>query len=113
VRIYRIERAGFGPYRHPTHRSEVIGLDGFSSENRPLPHSDGLGRIIPENHRYGFRTKSLMKEWFKEKDRENLRKNHFRCRVYEVKKKHVRVGRRQVTFDITKARRLKEIVSLA
>lgn len=108
--VYRVEHpeTGRGPYTHAAYKNvncESYGIDGLSSKKRPMPYSDGLGYDYEHpGHRFGFHDYRKLANWFSKEDKQNLAKHGFVCRVYSVPKKHVRLGSKQLTFDITKSK---------
>jgi hypothetical protein len=78
-----------------------------------MPYADGIKEQL-EYGRFGFESLEKLKKWFPKKDRRLLKKSDFEVVVYRVKKKHVRLGGKQVVFDyrsakpVRKSRVLKE-----
>lgn len=103
--VYRVEKNGIGPYRHDEVDDKLYcKISSHNScYNRPGPIRDGIS-IGPYNSdiHFGFKDIEQLKAWFKGA-RSALRKNGFNLVVYDVPKRWVYVGGKQVGFNMSKA----------
>ena len=105
MRVWRVEErvSRQGPYYNREKWDPPNG--GIASDRHPMPYSDGLNYDeYPNEHRFGFADVSAMKRWFDPKDRSRLVKADFVCRIYEVPKEHVRLGKSQLVFSAAHAK---------
>ena len=108
MKVFRIEDIfECGPYcRNHIIRHNVHGIR--SQKIRPAPWNDGIS-YYSKDHYFGFQNLEELKRWFTQKDRKSFRKNKYRICVYEVKEKHLIIGKKQVAFIKNKSKR-KEIL---
>lgn len=102
--VYRVEKNGIGPYRHDGVDEKLYcKISSHNSDNnRPGPNRDGISvRSSPDIH-FGFKDIEQLKTWFKGA-RSALRKNGFNLVIYDVPKRWVYVGGKQVGFNMSKA----------
>ena len=109
--VYRVEKNGIGPYRHDEVDDKLWHkiASHNSGNSRPGPRSDGIsiGLYKPDIY-FGFKDIEQLKAWFKGA-RSALRKNGFNLVIYDVPKRWVYVGGKQVGFDMSKAWPMKTV----
>lgn len=108
--VYRIENdIGRGPYRKE-HNGDGkdcnVNLEKIStweSKNHPIPWDDGI-RMNTDTDVCGFQSLNQLLSWFHiDNYVEKLEKDNFFISIYKVKKKFVKIGRKQVCFARNRA----------
>ena len=107
--IYRIEnKRGQGPYcsKHKDQYLRCWLCDRHSDiEKHPSPDEDGIYEW-KRVHKCGFSSLRKLKAWFNKEELKALYEAKFDIVRYEVDKKDVLVGQKQVMFNRRKARRV-------
>ena len=104
--VYRIEnKRGQGPYCS-NHKYQDWLCDRHSDiEKHPSPVEDGIYEWT-KSHKCGFSSLKKLKAWFNTEELKALYAAKFDIVRYEVDKKDVLVGQKQVMFNRRKARRV-------
>ena len=107
--IYRIEnKRGQGPYCSK-HKDQALRnwlcSRHFDAEKHPAPDDDGIDDWT-RSHKCGFSSLKKLKAWFNTEELNVLYEAKFDIVKYEVDKKDVLVGKKQVMFNRRKARRV-------
>lgn|SRR5690606_5818811 len=107
--IWRIENdEGIGPY----HTGDATSLNLYDSSNvHPSPREDisewkNMDYRSLVKYRFGFKCTDDLSRWFNGRSLIKLYENGFRIVKYKVDRRYVMIGKRQVAFDITKAKRV-------
>jgi hypothetical protein len=117
VKVWRFEtRGGRGMYD--------VNAFGLATSRQPNPHDDTPlmddaqrifgSRYIQNEHHFGFRSIKQMKQWVHRKCwREKLATEGLVLAQYEVPREKIAIGRTQVFFDRTCAKKVAELCPLA
>ena len=97
--IYRVQDSnGNGCYRELG--SRYWAEQDHDDEDHPMPSEDGIDiddyKDLPDDHRFGFRTKDQAMRWFNERELENLAEHGYYLK--RVRGKVIMDGFKQCVF---------------
>jgi hypothetical protein len=104
--VYRVEnKRGEGPYTRRRKVSDWLCDRHVDIEKHPSLVEDGIYEW-KRAHKCGFSSLKKLKAWFDKEELKALYEAKFDIVRYEVDKKDVLVGKKQVMFNRRKARRV-------
>lgn len=108
MRVYRIEKQGWGPYSAPSRCESLVEMlyeyYTFNKKQHPKPNEDGIEGWTEGRHIFGFANRRDLVRWFPYHIRRTLHKHGFALAVYEVEDEHVKRGGKQVAWAIAHGR---------
>lgn len=106
VKVYRVtDRTGRGMYGAGSFRTSLwtkAGLQYANASHQPIPREDGIN-CLTDAHFFAFANPQQMRSWVGEVSHK-LEEHGAQVRIFEVPKRHVLPGGKQVAFKKRHAR---------
>lgn len=108
VGAYRVDRWLVDQDEWPSFMRLEYNRPRGKRDPHPAPREDGLGYGMVEEEFCGFKSAKALMRWFyrAQLDGRRLEAMGLRVTVWRVKRKHVRLGHRQLVFRRRKAKRI-------